>query len=144
MAEDYERSCRKASLGGGGQVDPTAANTAFYAALAVFCVVGGGLCNVAGPRLMLPAGCITYALYAWSFLYYNHSRDQTVIVVAGGMMRSVQGAVLRFASAGVGFLHRGELELGIRWQSEEDTVDGEQSRGEWLIFIFIINFQFWP
>ncbi|CAI0398211.1 unnamed protein product [Linum tenue] len=91
-------------MGGGGQVDPTAANnanTALYAALAVFCVVGGGLFNVAGPRLMLPAGCITYALYAWSFLYYNHTRDQTVIVVAGGilgvgggMLWSVQGAVL--------------------------------------------------
>ncbi|CAI0480752.1 unnamed protein product [Linum tenue] len=56
MAQDYKRSCRKASLGDGGQVDPTAANNALYAALAVFCVVCGGLCNVAGPRLMLPRG----------------------------------------------------------------------------------------
>ncbi|CAI0480681.1 unnamed protein product, partial [Linum tenue] len=106
------------------------------------------------PGSCSPAGCITYALYAWSFLYYNHSCDQTVIVVAGGilgvsggMLQSVQGAVLRFAGAGVGFLHRGELELGIRWQLEEDTIDGEQSGGEGLIFIFIvfiINFQFCP
>ncbi|CAN1252428.1 UNC93-like protein 2 [Linum perenne] len=91
-------------LGGGGQVDPTAANkanTALYAAFAAFSFVGGGLYNVLGPRLMLPLGCVTYALYAWSFLYYNHHQNEVVIVAAGGVLGvgggllwSVQGAIM--------------------------------------------------
>ncbi|CAL1370743.1 unnamed protein product [Linum trigynum] len=97
MAEDYERSCRKASRAAADRwtpPPPTIPTPPSTPPLAVFCVVGGGLCNVAGTRLMLPVRCITYALYAWSFLYYNHSRDKTVIVVADGIL-GVGGGMLR-------------------------------------------------
>ncbi|CAN0916662.1 UNC93-like protein 2 [Linum grandiflorum] len=91
-------------LGGGGQVNPAAANkanTALYAFFAAFSFVGGGLYNVLGPRIMLPVGCVTYALYAWSFLYYNHHQNEAIIIAAGGILGvgggllwSVQGAIM--------------------------------------------------
>ncbi|CAL1404008.1 unnamed protein product [Linum trigynum] len=91
-------------MGGGGQVDPTAANnanTALYAAFAVFGVLGGGIYNVLGPRVTLPLGCATYALYAGSFLYYNHYKRQGFVVGSGavlgvgaGLLWAGQGAIM--------------------------------------------------
>ncbi|GFP94318.1 unc93-like protein 2 [Phtheirospermum japonicum] len=46
-------------MGGGGQVDPTAANnanTALYTAFAVFGILGGGIYNILGPQLTLLCG----------------------------------------------------------------------------------------
>ncbi|KAK1559880.1 hypothetical protein Q3G72_019441 [Acer saccharum] len=91
-------------MGGGGQVDPTAsnnANTALYTTFSIFGVLGGGIYNVFGPRLTLAAGCSTYALYAGSFLYYNHNPDQTFVIIAGavlgigaGLLWAGQGAMM--------------------------------------------------
>ncbi|KAF3785047.1 UNC93-like protein 2 [Nymphaea thermarum] len=91
-------------MGGGGQVDHTAANnanTALYTTFAVFGVLGGGIYNVLGPHLTLFAGCSTYVLYAGSFLYYNHHKDQTFAIVAGailgvgaGLLWAGQGAIM--------------------------------------------------
>ncbi len=50
-------------LGGGGQVDHTAANnanTAVFTTFAVFSILGGGIYNIMGPRLTLVASCSTY------------------------------------------------------------------------------------
>ncbi|KAJ8632508.1 hypothetical protein MRB53_025844 [Persea americana] len=88
-------------MGGGGQVDPTAANnanTALYTTFAVFGVLGGGIYNVLGPHLTLFAGCSTYVLYAGSFLYYNHHDDQTFAIIAGAILGV--GAGLLWASQG--------------------------------------------
>ncbi|VFR03100.1 unnamed protein product [Cuscuta campestris] len=91
-------------MGGGGQVDPTAANnanTALYTTFAVFGVLGGGIYNVLGPKLTLLAGCSTYVLYAGSFLYYNHFKHQAFAIVAGaflgigaGLVWASQGAIM--------------------------------------------------
>ncbi|EOA40351.1 hypothetical protein CARUB_v10009079mg [Capsella rubella] len=88
-------------MGGGGQVDPTAANnanTAVYTAFTVFGVLGGGFYNVLGPRLTLAAGCSTYVLYAGSFLYYNHHHHQAFAIVAGALLGC--GAGLLWAGEG--------------------------------------------
>lgn len=91
-------------MGGGGQVDPTAANnanTALYTTFAIFGVLGGGIYNILGPHLTLFAGCSTYALYAGSFLYYNHYHHQAFAIVAGailgigaGLLWAAQGAIM--------------------------------------------------
>ncbi|KAI3471281.1 hypothetical protein Pfo_027944 [Paulownia fortunei] len=91
-------------MGGGGQVDPTAANnanTALYTTFAVFGVLGGGIYNILGPQLTLLSGCSTYVLYAGSFLYYNHYHHQAFAIVAGaflgigaGLLWASQGAIM--------------------------------------------------
>ncbi|KAK9093669.1 hypothetical protein Scep_025138 [Stephania cephalantha] len=91
-------------LGGGGQVDPKAANnanTALYAAFSVSGILGGGVYNVLGPHLTLFSGCSTYVLYAGSFLYYNHYHHQSFAIAAGallgigaGLLWSGQGAIM--------------------------------------------------
>ncbi|CAN1129966.1 UNC93-like protein 2 [Linum perenne] len=91
-------------MGGGGQRDPTAANnanTAIYATFAISGVLSGGLFNVLGPRLMLPAGCMACVLLAGSFLNYNHTQNEAFMVVSGviagvgaGFLWGVQGAIM--------------------------------------------------
>ncbi|XP_068635413.1 UNC93-like protein 1 [Aristolochia californica] len=91
-------------MGGGGQVDPTAANnanTALYTTFAIFGVLGGGIYNILGPRLTLFSGCLTYVLYAGSFLYYNHYQHQAFAIVSGailgvgaGLLWAGQGAIM--------------------------------------------------
>ena len=91
-------------MGGGGQVDATAANnanTALYTTFAIFGVLGGGIYNIFGPRFTLFAGCSTYVLYAGSFLYYNHYQHQAFAIVAGailgigaGLLWAGQGAIM--------------------------------------------------
>lgn len=91
-------------MGGGGQLDPTAANnanTALYTTFSIFGILGGGIYNIFGPRVTLAAGCSTYVLYAGSFLYYNHHQDQTFAIVAGavlgigaGLLWAGQGAIM--------------------------------------------------
>ncbi|KAI4306600.1 hypothetical protein L6164_029861 [Bauhinia variegata] len=88
-------------MGGGGQVDHTASNnalTALYTTFAVFGIIGGGIYNILGPHLTLFAGCSTYALYAGSFLYYNHYHHQAFAIVAGALLGV--GAGLLWASQG--------------------------------------------
>ncbi|XP_021858677.2 UNC93-like protein 1 [Spinacia oleracea] len=91
-------------MGGGGQVDHTAANnanTALYTTFAVFGILGGGIYNLLGPRLTLLAGCSTYVLYAGSFLSYNHHHSQSFVIVSGallgvgaGLLWAGQGAIM--------------------------------------------------
>ncbi|EPS71170.1 hypothetical protein M569_03587 [Genlisea aurea] len=88
-------------MGGGGQIDPTAANnanTALYTTFAVFGLLGGGIYNILGPKLTLLGGCSTYVLYAGSFLYYNHFHHQTFAIIAGALLGI--GAGLLWASQG--------------------------------------------
>ncbi|KAA0045379.1 UNC93-like protein 1 [Cucumis melo var. makuwa] len=87
-------------MGGGGQLDSTVADnalTALYTTFAIFGIIGGGVYNILGPRFTLFAGCSTYVLYAGSFLYYNHYKDQTFAIIAGAIL-----------GVGAGFLWAGE------------------------------------
>lgn len=87
-------------MGGGGQVDHTVANnanTALYTTFAIFGILGGGVYNILGPRITLSLGCSTYVLYSGSFLYYNHHKDQTFVIIAGA-----------FLGIGAGFLWAGQ------------------------------------
>lgn len=91
-------------MGGGGQVDPTASNnslTALYTSFAVFGILGGGIYNILGPHLTLLSACLTYVLYAGSFLYYNHHQHQAFAIVSGailgigaGLLWAGQGAIM--------------------------------------------------
>ncbi|PON78547.1 Ion channel regulatory protein, partial [Parasponia andersonii] len=91
-------------MGGGGQVDTTASDnslTALYTTFAVFGILGGGIYNILGPRLTLLSACSTYVLYAGSFLYYNHHKNQVFAIVAGailgvgaGLLWACQGAIM--------------------------------------------------
>ncbi|XP_078167520.1 UNC93-like protein 1 [Carex rostrata] len=88
-------------MGGGGQLDPTAAsnaNTALYAAFSISGVLGGAAFNLLGPRLTLFIAALTYPLYASSFLYYNHHKSQIFPIVAGGILGV--GAGLLWAGQG--------------------------------------------
>ncbi|TXG52157.1 hypothetical protein EZV62_021326 [Acer yangbiense] len=76
-------------MGGGGQVDHTAANnanTALYTTFAVFGILGGGIYNILGPKITLLSACSTYVLYAGSFLYYNHYKHQSFAIAAGALL----------------------------------------------------------
>ncbi|RKP06008.1 major facilitator superfamily domain-containing protein [Thamnocephalis sphaerospora] len=91
-------------MGGGGQVDGSAAaesNTALYACMAVFGLVAGGLNNLLGPRIVMFIGSLTFAFYISSFLAYNHIQSNTFTVVAGAilgvgaaMLWTAQGAIM--------------------------------------------------
>ncbi|KAL9225107.1 hypothetical protein vseg_001069 [Gypsophila vaccaria] len=91
-------------MGGGGQVDPTAANnanTALYTTFAVFGILGGGIYNILGPRLTLIVGCSTYVLYAASFVNYNRRHNEAFVVASGallgvgaGLLWAGQGAIM--------------------------------------------------
>ncbi|XP_034681905.1 UNC93-like protein 1 [Vitis riparia] len=91
-------------MGEGGQVDATAANnanTALYTTFAIFDVLGGGIYNILDPHFTLFAGCLTYVLYADSFLYYNHYQHQGFAIVVGailgigvGLLWAGQGAIM--------------------------------------------------
>lgn len=87
-------------MGGGGQLDTSVADnasTALYTTFAIFGIIGGGVYNILGPRLTLFAGCTTYILYAGSFLYYNHYKQQTFAIISGAIL-----------GVGAGFLWAGE------------------------------------
>ncbi|KAL2550904.1 UNC93-like protein 2 [Forsythia ovata] len=96
--------CALTGMGGGGQVDPVAANnanTALYTTFAVFGILGGGIYNILGSHLTLFGGCSTYVLYTGSFLYYNHYHHQAFPIVAGallgigaGLLWAAQGAIM--------------------------------------------------
>ncbi|KAF4347763.1 hypothetical protein F8388_024784 [Cannabis sativa] len=91
-------------MGGGGQVDPTASDnslTALYTAFTIFGILGGGIYNILGPHLTLLSACLTYVLYAGSFLYYNHHKNQDFAIAAGallgvgaGLLWAGQGAIM--------------------------------------------------
>eukprot|EP00249_Psilotum_nudum_P022934 c28698_g1_i3 orf=159-1610(+) len=88
-------------MGGGGQLNPSAANnanTALYATFAVFGLLGGGIYNILGPHVTLLFGCSFYVLYVGSFLYYNHHTEQTFVIVAGALLGL--GAGLLWAGQG--------------------------------------------
>ncbi|TNY24054.1 major facilitator superfamily domain-containing protein [Rhodotorula diobovata] len=134
-------------VGGGGQLDPSAANKANVALYACFAVVGffsGSVINRIGARLAFSIGAAGYALYMGSLLNYNIRATNGFVVAAGallgvsaGLLWTAQGSlVLSYATeAQKGRLfglfwfifHMGAtlgsaIEVGLTWQSTDNTV----------------------
>ncbi|PVU96704.1 hypothetical protein BB559_002284 [Furculomyces boomerangus] len=78
------------TMGGGGQVDPSAAskaNTALYATFAIFGLFGGGIINLFSLRIPLFLSGLTYVLYTGSYIYYNATFKPFFTIFSGqGMM----------------------------------------------------------
>lgn len=91
-------------LGGGGQVNPYAvniANTSLYSIFAATAFFSGTIANVLGLRITLSVGGLGYAVYAASFLSYNHNENMGFIIFAGaflgfcaGLLWTAQGAIM--------------------------------------------------
>ena len=91
-------------LGGGGQVDATAANNGSVALYSTFSVVGffaGSIANRLGIRLTLSFGGLGYSVYIASLLSYNHNKNAGFIIFAGallgvcaGLLWTAQGAIM--------------------------------------------------
>ncbi|KAJ9645891.1 hypothetical protein H2201_006036 [Coniosporium apollinis] len=91
-------------MGGGGQVDPRAANDANTAVYATFAVVGffaGTITNTLGIKFALSFGGIGYSVYVAAFLCYNHTQNYGFTVFAGallgvcaGLLWTAQGAIM--------------------------------------------------
>ncbi|KAL0639889.1 hypothetical protein Q9L58_000980 [Maublancomyces gigas] len=76
-------------IGGGGQLDTTVqsnANTALYTTFAFFGFIAGTFLNIAGAKPTLAFGGFGYALYAASFLCYNHTKNQGFVIFAGALL----------------------------------------------------------
>eukprot|EP01116_Phalansterium_solitarium_P000350 TRINITY_DN10222_c0_g1_i1.p1 TRINITY_DN10222_c0_g1~~TRINITY_DN10222_c0_g1_i1.p1 ORF type:complete len:493 (-),score=145.69 TRINITY_DN10222_c0_g1_i1:157-1614(-) len=63
-------------------------NTALYSTFAIFGLLAGGICNIAGPRVLLVVGGATYALYAGSYVGIALHNDDAApfAIVAGGLL----------------------------------------------------------
>ncbi|KAF2843455.1 MFS general substrate transporter [Patellaria atrata CBS 101060] len=91
-------------MGGGGQIDATAANDAAVALYSTFAVVGffaGTFTNRLGVRTALCFGGMGYSIYVASFLSYNHNQNYGFCVFAGallgvcaGLLWCAQGAIM--------------------------------------------------
>ncbi len=91
-------------LGGGGQVDATAANNGAVALYSTFSVVGffaGSIANRLGIRLTLSIGGLGYSVYIASLLSYNHNGNAAFVIFAGallgvcaGLLWTAQGAIM--------------------------------------------------
>jgi hypothetical protein len=91
-------------LGGGGQVNATVQNRAGNALYSTFSIVGffaGSIVNRLGIKTTLSFGGFGYALYAASFLCYNHTENAGFVIFAGallgvcaGLLWAAQGAIM--------------------------------------------------
>ncbi|KAF2672964.1 MFS general substrate transporter [Microthyrium microscopicum] len=91
-------------IGGGGQVDKTAADDANVALYSTFAVVGffaGSIANVLGVKFALSFGGLGYSIYVASFLSYSHNANKGFTIFAGfflglcaGLLWTAQGAIM--------------------------------------------------
>ena len=76
-------------MGGGGNVDPHAAdnaNTALYSTFAVIGFFAGTFTNVLGVKLTLSFGGLGYCVYIASFLCYKYTQNFGFCVFAGALL----------------------------------------------------------
>lgn len=91
-------------MGGGGQVNPQAANDANTALYSTFAVVGffaGTFTNKLGIKVALSFGGLGYCIYVASFLCYSHTQNNGFVIFAGallgvcaGLLWTAQGAIM--------------------------------------------------
>ncbi|KAK4048410.1 hypothetical protein OIV83_004756 [Microbotryomycetes sp. JL201] len=111
-------------IGGGGQVDPTAANngaTALYSCFAVTSSLSGVIFQRLGGRLTLSLGAAGYALYIGSFLSYNINGSGAFVVAAGAILG---------VCAGLLWTAQGGLTLAYATESTK----GRATALVWIIF----------
>lgn len=110
-------------LGGSGQLDPSTtndANTALYSAFCLSSLLGGAIVNMFGVRITTSASCLTYALYTATYLYYNHTHQGALTIVAGGVL-------------GIG--------AGILWTAQGVIMvsyPNEQEKGKYISIFWVI------
>jgi MFS family permease len=76
-------------MGGGGQLDSSIsakANTALYTTFAVFGFTAGTFLNYIGAKATLAIGGFGYAVFAASYLCYNHTQNQGFVIFAGALL----------------------------------------------------------
>ncbi|KAF2226459.1 major facilitator superfamily domain-containing protein [Elsinoe ampelina] len=91
-------------MGGGGQIDPVAADHANVAVYSTFAVIGffaGSFVNTVGIKVSLAFGGLGYTIYVASMLCYTHTQNQGFTIFAGallgacaGILWSAQGAIM--------------------------------------------------
>ncbi|KAF2761391.1 MFS general substrate transporter [Pseudovirgaria hyperparasitica] len=91
-------------MGGGGQVDPDAANKANIALYSTFAGVGffaGTITNTVGIKAALAFGGLGYSIYVASFLSFSHTQNYGFSIFAGaflgvcaGLLWCAQGAIM--------------------------------------------------
>ncbi|KAK5170754.1 hypothetical protein LTR04_004078 [Oleoguttula sp. CCFEE 6159] len=91
-------------MGGGGNVDPSAANdsnTALYSTFAVVGFFAGTFTNKLGIKVALSFGGLGYCIYVASFLSFSHNRNFGFSIFAGallgvcaGLLWTAQGAIM--------------------------------------------------
>ncbi|KAM0786137.1 hypothetical protein ACM66B_006946 [Microbotryomycetes sp. NB124-2] len=111
-------------IGGGGQVDPTAANngaTALYSCFAVTSSLSGVIFQRLGGRLTLSLGAAGYALYIGSFLSYNINSSGAFVVAAGAIL-----------GVCAGLLWTGQGALTLAYATE--STKGRATALVWIIF----------
>ncbi|GAB7348860.1 hypothetical protein MBLNU459_g7563t1 [Dothideomycetes sp. NU459] len=91
-------------MGGGGQVNPHAADNANVALYSTFAVVGffaGTVVNAIGVKIALSFGGLGYCVYVAAFLCYSHTENDGFVIFAGallgccaGCLWSAQGAIM--------------------------------------------------
>ncbi|KAJ1731749.1 hypothetical protein LPJ61_002380 [Coemansia biformis] len=146
-------------LGGGGQLDTTAANnasTALYSTFIVFGVAGGGIVNLCGVRWTIFVSGFTYALYSASYIFLNHHpRDPSFTIASGallgagaGVLWAAQGLIMtsysreeekgRFIAIfwtifNLGGVLGGILPFAINYNSDKDSL----SDGVYIAFVVL-------
>ncbi|GAA5932389.1 hypothetical protein JCM1841_001371 [Sporobolomyces salmonicolor] len=150
--------CSLSGVGGGGQVDPRAANDGNVALYSTFAVVGfasGAIINKIGARLALCLGACGYALYMGSLLSYNINSNRGFVVGAGailgicaGLLWTAQGSLtLAYATEAtkgrlfalfwiifnMGGVLGSAIELGLTYDSTTSTV----SNAVYIVFMTI-------
>lgn len=91
-------------LGGAGQIDSEAfdiAQCALYSTFAIVAFNSGSVANRLGLRLTLTLGALGYAVFAASFLCYNHTQNLGFVLAAGiflgfsaGLLWTAQGVIM--------------------------------------------------
>ncbi|GAA5872723.1 hypothetical protein JCM1840_004500 [Sporobolomyces johnsonii] len=150
--------CSLSGVGGGGQVDPKAANDGNVALYSTFAVIGfasGAIINKIGARLALCLGACGYALYMGSLLSYNINANSGFVVGAGailgicaGLLWTAQGSLtLAYATEATkgrlfalfwiifntGGVLGSAIELGLTYHSTTSTV----SNAVYIVFMTI-------
>ncbi|GAA5985217.1 hypothetical protein JCM11641_003635 [Rhodosporidiobolus odoratus] len=145
-------------VGGGGQLDPKAANDGNVALYSTFAVVGffsGSIINKIGARLAFSIGASGYALYMGSLLSLNINRNNDFVVAAGallgvcaGLLWTAQGSLtLAYATEAtkgrafaffwiifnLGGVVGAAIELGLTYDSSSNTV----GNGVYIVFLTI-------
>ncbi|KAA1114583.1 hypothetical protein PGT21_014339 [Puccinia graminis f. sp. tritici] len=146
-------------LGGGGQINPTAAdnaNVALYSTFATTAFLSGSIVNKLGPRLSLSIGSVGYTLFIGSYLSYNINQNSGFVIAAGallgvcaGLLWTAQGSLMlayateatkgRYIASFWIIFNLGAVlgEAVALGKNYNDTTDSSVSNGVYIGFLII-------